>query len=149
MIRSKHRHDAIVKSFEGKFDDAVEDIIAGMKLGNALSREPYVSSQFSRINVSARVIQTVCDAFKPGDLSSEQINRLIECAGQSTNRQALADSLLCKALMSEEMFEYVRKGDSHVYGGFGDGSQMRNFAKRLVGKLYTSPICKPLDRRHD
>ena len=140
--------DAIVKSVDGNYGDAVEDVIAGMRLGNALAGEPYVVSQRVRMRISEIMMQTVRDAFKPCELSSEQIDKLIVCANKSINREAIADSLLCKAQMTEDMFESFRKGDSSLYGGLGDHSpSIDSFTQRLAYKLYISPIGKPwLDR---
>ena len=133
--------DAIVKAAEGNYAEAVEDAIAGMKLGDALAPESVLISQLVRIAVCGIMSSAVQHAFDEGDLPPELTRALIAHVDKADNRQAFADSMSGERHMGLMIFSEIRAGFSHDIGSL-TGEQ--GFAW-----FYGSPIGRPILNRDE
>jgi hypothetical protein len=131
------REDAIVKAAEGNYDEAVENVIAGMKLGDALVSESVLISQLVRIAVYGIMSSAVEYAFDEGDLSPELARALIAHVAKADNRQAFADSMSGERHMGLMVFSELRAGSAHHDMGSLTGEQ--GFAW-FYGSLLGRPI---------
>ncbi len=140
------RQDAIVKAMQGNKAEAVEDIIAGMKLGDALKPEPILISQLVRIAIYRIMYQAVQDCLNGGDLSPELIRELLDRMAQSDNRQAFADALAGEAYMGLDAFSDMRAGivSTVQMVSAGGTSTGQVIGERAFLLLYGSPLGRPL-----
>jgi len=117
------RADAAVRVRQADYSEAVEDVMAGMRLGDALAPEPLVISQLVRIAVCGVMIDTIERYLIAGDLSSDHVQQLIYCIGRADNRDAFADAMATEAYMGSKFF-----------------ADRRESAGGLFNMLYTSAI---------
>ena len=103
--------DAALQAFEGNPGEAIEDLLAGMKLAGALAHEPTLLSQLVRVAMDGIVCSTVEQAIHGEDLTPELSGRLIEYASQASRREAFANSLSGEGLSGLHAFDEVRTGD--------------------------------------
>jgi len=88
------RASAVVNGMNGNYAEAVDDIIAGMKLADALAREPILMSQLVRIAVYVLIMNdAVQKSFDGSDLSPELTQRLMAHLAQADHREDFAESL--------------------------------------------------------
>lgn len=130
--------EAIIKAQEKNMDEAIEDIVAGMRLGDALVCEPVLISQFVRVGIYGTMNGAVCDAFAPGDLSREQVRRLVEHMAGADHRQAYADALAGEAFVGLTGFGQIRGGAARLLReGFSgkDITEYGPFSSDLVPPL--------------
>jgi hypothetical protein len=85
--------DAVAHGAKGNHRTALQDIIAGMKLGDALALEPAYISQLVRIGIYGAMYGAVQDSFGAGELSPELAQKLVRQIAEADNREALAESL--------------------------------------------------------
>ncbi len=111
------RADAVIKAAEGDNLEAVEDIIAGMKLGNALAQEPLVISQLVRIAVYGVMTDAVQDCFDGSDFSQELVRRLVTHIAQGDNRHAFAESMAGERYTGIEAFSMFRSNTPETFNG--------------------------------
>ncbi len=136
------RQDAIVKAMQGNKAEAVEDIIAGMKLGDALAPEPILRSQLVRRGIYNIMYQAVQDCFDGGDLSPELIRELLDHMAQADNHQAFADAMAGEAYMGLDAFSDIRSGKVGILDMFyGQGTSTGQVVgERVALLLYRGPL---------
>ncbi len=127
--------NAIVQAQAGNIDGALDDIIAGMQLGDALAREPILISQLVRIAMYNTMNDAVRDAFHPGELTTGQTRRVVEHLARADNRQAFADSLSTEAILGLRQFAELSE-QSLVF-------PVDSVTDVLAGQLYDGPIGRP------
>ena len=141
------RADAIIKAMEGNKSEAFEDIIAGMRLGEALAQEPVLISQFVRISINAIVSSGVQASLEGGDLSPEQTRRLMTHIARARDRRAFADSLAGELHMGLQIFSGLRAGDPAKRDAFDSAFYLGPGALDTIGELirnlYKSPFGRP------
>ena len=93
------RAHAVVKAAEGDYSESIDDIIAGMKLGDTLVHEPTLMSQLVRIGIYGTMYGTVQRSVHGGELSPELFSTLMTHIDLADNRHAFAEGL-----MGEEWF---------------------------------------------
>jgi hypothetical protein len=142
------RHDAIVKAMQGNKAEAVEDIIAGMKLGDALAPEPVLVSQLVRIAVYRIMYQVLQDCFDGADLSPELTRRLMMQIAQADNHGAFADALAGQGYTGLRAFSDIGRGSltyrAVLAMGGGNAGTWEFIGQRLFARLCSSPLGKPL-----
>jgi hypothetical protein len=139
------RADAIIKAMEGNKSEAFEDIIAGMKLGEALAQEPVLISQLVRIAMNGILSSGLQASLDGGDLSPEQTRRLMMQIARARDRRAFADSLAGELHVGLQIFSGLRAGDpaklNALNQAMGVGSQ--DTMDKLFRDFYRSPFGRP------
>jgi hypothetical protein len=140
------RQDAIVKAMQGNKAEAVEDIIAGMKLGDALVPEPLLITQLLRIAIYGIMNQTVQDCFDGGDLPPRLIRQLIDHMAQADHHRAFADAMAGELYTQLSAFSDMRTGKVSTVqmAAAGQGSTSEVISERVFLSLYGSPLGRPL-----
>ena len=88
------RADAILNGMKGDYSGAVEDIIAGMRLGDALAQEPLLLSQLVRISLYETMNNAIQNSFNGADLSPELTSRLLTHVAQADRHEATSEALV-------------------------------------------------------
>lgn len=92
--------NAILSATEGRHSEAVEDILSGMKLADALTDEPVLISQLVRIAVHFNTTASVQAAFAEGELPPDLARRIVDYAAEADHRQGFADSIAGDGFLS-------------------------------------------------
>jgi hypothetical protein len=87
------RDHAIISARRGNYEEAVEDIIAGMQLADALVDEPVLVSQLLRIVMTGIMRTAIEDGFGWGELPPRLAEDIIRQAARADHRGALTNSL--------------------------------------------------------
>jgi len=149
--------DAGIKAAEGEYDESVEDILAGMRLADAVSYEPFMVSQFLRLSIYGIMYDTLQDCFNGADLSPELTLTLMNHVAQADNRHAIIEFLIEDIYFIPEFFSDLRTGDRSVlelrsvtYNASGQPVGPANLAEELtdlgqsfLAGLYASPLGDP------
>lgn len=104
------RASAVVNGMNGDYAGAVDDIIAGMKLGDALAREPILISQLVRIAVYGIMGSAVENSFDGSDLSPELTQRLMTQLAQADHRDDFAGTFAGEMYFGLKAFADIRAG---------------------------------------
>ena len=133
--------DAALQAFEGNPGEAVEDLLAGMKLADALAHEPILISQLVRLAMDGIVCSMVEQAVRGEDLTPELSGRLIEYASQASGREAFANSFSGEGLFGLDAFDGIRTGDNE-WAAFPETKQsaMNTFLMRAYGSAFARPL---------
>jgi len=137
------RADAIVKAMNGDYSEMVEDVIAGMKLGDAMAQEPILISQLVRIAIYGIMTDAVQKSVSGGDLPPELISQLLTHTDHADNRQAFAESFSGEQMMVLQAFSDVRAGGYSMLGPSSDSSDLAQISEWLLSRLYASPPARP------
>ena len=105
------RADAAVNGAKGDYAAAVDDVIAGMKIGDALVREPVLISQLVRIAIYLVANSAIQNSFSGTDLSPDLTERLMTHLAQADHRGEFSESLAGELYMGRMMFVALRSGD--------------------------------------
>jgi len=100
--------DAFIKAMRNRPCEAVDNIIAGMKLGDALAQEPLTTSHLRRIVFYGVMNDALRDSFGGSDLSPQLTARLMTHIAQADNRHAFAESLAGERYLVHNTFRYIR-----------------------------------------
>ncbi len=132
--------DAAVSADAGNYAEAIDDLIAGMKLANGLDKEPFLISQLVHFAMAGVLLNAIEGSMRGEDLPADQCARLIQCLSNAANRQALADSFTTEGLFGLNAFEGIRTGETRniTYGTFGNN----DWEPFLLG-VYASPFARP------
>jgi len=71
------RADALFRAGSGDYATAIEDVVAGLKLGAAVAGEPIFISQLVRISMVDIALDALQLAFEPGDLPPDLTHDLM------------------------------------------------------------------------
>jgi len=135
------REDAIAKAAAGNYTEAVEDVIAGMKLGDALAQESILLPQLVRIAIYWIMNAAVEDAFDEGKLSPELARAIIARVAEADNRQAFAESMAGERHMGLMLFSEIRTGLSDSVSSFAGEMAFERF--------YGNPVARPILNRDE
>jgi hypothetical protein len=102
---------AVMNATSGDYNEAVGDIIAGMKLGAALAQEPVLVSQLVRIAIYHIMRFAVQNSFDGSDLSPELTRRLFAHLEQADHRGEFAESYGGELYLFRRVFSAIRAGD--------------------------------------
>ena len=106
------RASAVLNGMNGNYAEAVEDIIAGMKLGDALAREPVIISQLVRTAIYVLIMNdAVQKSFQGDDLSPELTQRLMAHLAQADHREDFAETFAGEMYLGLKAFAALRAGD--------------------------------------
>jgi hypothetical protein len=105
------RADAAVNATEGNQAAAVDDIIAGMKLGDTLALEPILISQLVRIAIYGVMYNAVEGSLVGADLSPELTDKLMAQVAQGDHRRSFSESFAGELYFGRQLFSAVRSGD--------------------------------------
>ncbi len=133
--------DAVFQAHGGNLEGAVEDLIAAMQLGEALTGEPLLISQLNRMHIYHTVSEGMRDALPPGALSAEQTARLVAQLADAHNRQAFADGLSGETSIWLTAFEQTR-GNTVPYW-LEYRTEPYDWKEEALFRVYTSPIARP------
>jgi hypothetical protein len=143
------RASAIVKAAEGNYSESIEDIIAGMQLGDALAQEPVLISQLVRMSMYGTMSDALQRSVHGGDLSPELVSRLLTHLDEADNRQAFAQSMTGERVMGLQTFSGIRTPDDlrEIWREdpyFNRTTTLGQIAKRpLLLEFYSSPLGQP------
>ncbi len=141
------RADAIIKAMEGNKTEAFEDVIAGMKLGEALKQEPVLISQFVRIAMNGILSSGLQVSLEGADLSPEQTRRLMMQIARGRDRRAFADSLAGELHMGLQIFSGLREPNPAKRDAFDLafylGAGAPDTIDELIRDFYRSPLGRP------
>jgi hypothetical protein len=151
--------DAGIKAAEGDNVEAVEDIIAGMRLCDALKYEPFINCQLLRINIYESLYDTLQDCFNGADLSPELTLKLMPHVAEADNRHAFTESLRGELYWGIQFFADLRTGDRSALelwpqefewgqpiGAVTPANltdKLRHFGESFLAGLFTSPVGSP------
>ncbi len=105
------RADAAVNATESNHAAAVDDIIAGMKLGDTLALEPILISQLVRIAIYGIMYNAVEGSLDGADLSPEVTHKLMTQVAQADHRESFSESFAGELYFGRQLFSAVRSGD--------------------------------------
>jgi len=138
------RLHAIATARQSEMDEAVDDIIAGMRLADALACEPVLRSQSTRNYMYAILIDAIQQAFAPGDLPREQVMRLVEHLAGADHLEAFAEALAGQAIVDLTLFEQIRNETPWAVDQLEYCSRYRKWepspAKKLLATLPARPV---------
>jgi len=134
--------DAIMKAGKGKHSEAIEDIVAGMKLADALTLEPVRASQAMHTEIYRGMIYALRDSFDGGDLSVELTDKLLSHIAQADHRHAFAESLAGALHLELRTFSDLRAGDLERLAWFERVSST-NPVEWMCVRFYSSPLRRP------
>jgi hypothetical protein len=142
------RLDAIIKASEGNYVEAVEDVIAGMQLGDVLAPEPVLISQLVRIASYNIMYDTVQESFHVADMSPELIEKLFDHIDQADNRHAFAQGIAGERTIGMQLLSDIRSGKESPtelgFTPFPDTSTIGQFAKPVIDRIYAGPVGEPM-----
>ncbi|NIA13469.1 MAG: hypothetical protein GWP08_05265 [Nitrospiraceae bacterium] len=135
------RADAIAQALQGGHREAVEDIVAGLKLSDALEGEPLLISQLVRYAMKGVAATAITDAFDWGELSPDLARDLLHQLNQGRDRRALGDALGGEQMMGLGVFSAVLEGPGTVehlgeFRGLSD-------PERVGLWLYSTSVARP------
>lgn len=96
--------DAVFKVENGNHEEAVADILAAMKLGDALAKEPLLICQFTRMAIHVIADRGLQQAFGPRELPPDLARQIVAHAGQADHRQGFADMFAGEGLCGVHAF---------------------------------------------
>ena len=131
------REDAIVKAAAGNKSEAVSDIIAGMKLADALVPEPILISQIVRLTIYGIMHDAVQDAFGACDLPADLAGQLLRHIARADNRHGLADSYAGERHLGLMLFSDIRAGRGPTHAEASPG-------EKVFFALCASPLRRPM-----
>jgi len=105
------RADAVVNGTKGDYAAAVDDIIAGMNLGDAVALEPVLISQLVRVAIYGIMYSAVEDSFDGADLSPDLTRQLMAQVAQADRRESFSESLAGELYFVSQFFSALRSGD--------------------------------------
>jgi len=105
------RADSIIKTDDGNYSEAVDDIVAGLKLADALAHEPSVMSQLLRTALSGIMNGALQSSVQGGDLPPDLVLRLVGQCENSKNRHEFAESFHGEQRQGISWFAHVRDGN--------------------------------------
>ena len=142
------RLDAIIKASEGNYTEAVEDVIAGMQLGDVLAPEPVLLSQLVRIGEYGLMYDTVQESFHVEDMPPELIAKLFDHIDRADNRHAFAQSFAGEQMTGMQLFSDIRSGKEIPteirFTPFPETTTIGQFVKPVVDRMYAGPVGEPL-----
>jgi hypothetical protein len=137
------RANAIVNGMKGDYAEAVDDIIAGMKLGDALAPESILIPQLVRMVIYGIMNTAVEDAFDEGGLSPELISRLTTHVALADNRHAFAESfrgeVYCAGVHFSE-FRATGRVEPSILGPVYEPDNGPAVKDLLAWGVYMSPV---------
>lgn len=129
--------DAEMQANAGRYDEAVQDLLAAMKLADALETEPIIISQLVRIAMDGIVYGTVSASIPGEELPPEAAREFIDYAVHANHREAFANSFNGEGFFGLQGFEEIRSGNINQ---FTDSSGPWN---GLIMRVYGSPVARP------
>ena len=133
--------DAALRAGEGDFGEAVEDVIAGMKLATNLDKEPILISQLVRMAMDGTIYSAVEGSVQGEHLTPDLARKLIEYASHAGGREAFADCFTSEGMFGLEAFEGIRTGDL-TRSGIDSGLTQKpldSFLFRVYGSVFARP----------
>ena len=136
------RVSAVARAHEGDYAGAAEDILATLKLADAVAGEPVFISQLVRVAMGETASYAIRDALPPGACPPEALEPLLAYAAQADRRQGVVDGLTGHGLLGLVEFRRVREDGAPP--GFDAGLVSdRGYVGRIASAVYTSPIGTP------
>jgi hypothetical protein len=111
------RADAVINAAEGNDFEAVQDIIAGMKLGETLAQEPLTISQLGRTVIYGVMVDAVQNCFDGSNLSPQLTDQLITPIAQADHRHAFAESMAGERYAGIEAFSMFQSNTPETFNG--------------------------------
>jgi len=105
------RADAVLNGMKGSYADAVDDILAGMKLGDALAVEPVLFSQLIRLAMYDIIYSAVRSTTDGSDLPPDLAHRLIAHVAQADHREGLVEALRAELYIGQMRFQGIGRGE--------------------------------------
>ena len=135
------RADAIAQTLQGNPDIAIDDIVASLKLADALEDEPILISQLVRYAMKGIAAQAIADAFDWGELPPGLAASLIHELNQGRDPRGLADALGGEQMMGLDVFSAVLDG-TEMDGYLGEFSGLSD-PERVGLWLYSTSVARP------
>ncbi|HUW60991.1 MAG TPA: hypothetical protein VMZ06_08295 [Candidatus Bathyarchaeia archaeon] len=130
--------DAVMQADRGEYGEAVQDLLATMKLADALDKEPILISQLVRITMDGIVYETVSASIPGEELPPEAARELIEYASRAGQREAFANSFNGEGFFGLGAFEEIRSGNINQVI-YSSSDPWNGFLMRIYG----SPVARP------
>ena len=139
------REDALVQTRGGNYGEAVEDIMAGMKLATALKDEPILISQLVRSAMDGIACQAAQEALPPEGISPDLARMLIEYAGRIGCREGFADSFSSEGFFGLDAFGKIRDGEiGYLFDMRSNLPTPPSTWEQMGLRLYGSAFARPL-----
>jgi len=123
--------DATINAKQGNLDETVLDIVALVKLNDALAQEPWIALQMIRTVLCHDATDTIQRSTQSGDFSQGQVEQLVDQLGRAGRRDAFADAMTFETLTAHTTFT----DGVHEIRGFS--------AMEIFSWLYTGPLGRP------
>ncbi len=137
------RADAVIKAAGGNYSEAVEDVIAGMKLADALAQEPVLISQIKRIETYGIMTDALQQLTHGGEYPPHLASQLLAHIEHADNRAAFAESLTGQQVAGLQAFEEILRGEVDVTLWPSSYSEFRQTVRNRFRWLYFGPLGKP------
>lgn len=135
--------DAIGRAMTGDYAGAVDDLLAGMKLSEAVADEPILISQLVRIAMDGIMYDAFQNTFDPGECPPDLARELLRQAARGDNRDAFADSFLGEQHMGLATFSQLQESGWLAGLDYMEAIPGRDGMGRFSLFLYTSPLARP------
>jgi len=100
--------DARISAEHGDSEGALQDLLAGMDLADALAAEPHFLSYGNHTLIHEFLSKTYQEVFAEGDLPPEHVAELTRRLDAARHRQASIDALEATAYLQLELFSDLR-----------------------------------------
>jgi hypothetical protein len=135
--------DAALAAARGDYEETVKDLVAGMKLAQAVGREPILISQLVRFAIGGLMYNNLAQCVRGEDLTPDLAAQLIGYPSGAGGRDGLADSFSVEGLFGLEAFEHIRTGDLNHIGMAPQGMET------ILIRLYGTGLARPLLNRDE
>ena len=140
--------DALLKAREGKTDEALESVRAGLRIGNAFLDEPILTSQLVRIAIGSLMFTASQRILDEDDASPAILKRLLEELDIAEGRAALARALQGERCFQIDMYEKVIKDPALLAQmGLPGARPYSPSSRKAFGIIYS--LGRPLFRRDE
>ena len=103
-------YDAFACGHEGNYGEAVDDILALLKLGAVVRAEPTLVAQLTAMAIEGTSFGAVRIALPAEGITSELAQQLVEYVGRADLKAPFADSFSGEGMFGLEWFDGVREG---------------------------------------
>ncbi len=131
--------DAASHAGDADYSESASDFVAGMKLADALGKEPLLISQSFRVQMSGYLYNAVEACMQGDKMSPELYGQIVGHMSNSDSREALARAFIGEGIAGLDAFERIRNGESDIIGPLASRWKIDG---RLV-RAYESPFARP------
>jgi len=135
------RFDAVYNGAQDKYSEAVQDILAGIRLADALAMEPLLDSQHRRWSIYRTMIEGFEDAFAEGMLPHDLAAELLAHLAQGENRKSYAHA------WASAQYKLIESREDWSETSLKKFVEETGWYWGLRNRLWASAVCQPWARK--